>query len=274
MTKIITDSSSNISQAEAEALGITVIPLSIIFDTQAYLEDIDITADEFYRRLAEGEFPHTSQPSYEQFARAFETADGEEAVAIFISSALSGTIEGARSAVQEGGFAGVRVVDSLATTTMLRMMVMEANRNREKSADELVAMLAEFRSKLRLYAVIDTLEYLHRGGRLSKGAMIAGSLLNIKPLITIARDGTIEVVGKALGQKKALKMLESLYLADAPDRTREPVYLYSMVDEAGRKLIERTGGNPDTAEFYNLCSVVGAHIGLNAAGITFVSTRE
>ena len=104
--------------------------------------------------------------------------------------------------------------------------------------------------------------------------MIAGSLLNIKPLITIARDGTIEVVGKALGQKKALKMLESLYLADAPDRTREPVYLYSMVDEAGRKLIERTGGNPDTAEFYNLCSVVGAHIGLNAAGITFVSTRE
>lgn len=274
MIRIVTDSSANISQQEAAALGIEVIPLTVIFGTEAYLEGPEITADAFYERLTGGEFPHTSQPSSAQLSEAFARCGGEETIAIFISSKLSGTVEGARSVVREEGLSNVHVVDSLATTIMLRMMVMEAWRHREKSAAEVLELLAAFRRRLRLFAAIDTLEYLHKGGRLGKNAMIIGNILGIKPIVTISAEGTVDVVGKALGQRKALKVVNDFFRAEKPDPAYPILYLYSKVDDAGRKLIEQTGGDPATAEFYNLCCAVGAHIGTNAAGLAFVSSEE
>lgn len=267
MLRIITDSSAEFSEEEAKRLGIEIIPLTIVFDKQAYLEGVELSKDEFYQRLLSGEFPRTSQPSIEQFSEAFVRTGGEETLVLLISSALSGTTNAARLAKKDGNFTQVHIYETLCTTAMLRFLVEAAAANREKSAEEVMAILDDLRPRLRLYACLDTLEYLQKGGRIKKGTALVGNLLGIKPLVTVAPEGTVEMAGKTRGQKKALLEISERFRKDTLDPDYPVYYLQTDTDVPPKTLMELTGCE---GKIFRICCAVGTHVGPNAAGIVYV----
>ena len=269
MLRIITDSSAEFSEEEAKALGIEIVPLTVVFDGKAYLEGVELKKDEFYRRLLSGEYPQTSQPSAAQFSEAFARTGGEETLVILISSALSGTINAATLAKKEGNFTQVHIYDSLCTTAMMRILVETAYKNREKTAAEVIAILDELRPRIRLYACLDTLEYLYKGGRVRRSTAIIGGLLGIKPLITVSQEGTVVVAGKERGQKRAIKALADYYCGEKNDPDYPVYFLQSEGEALPRELMALLGHEQD--RLFRICCAVGTHIGPNGAGIVYVA---
>lgn len=269
--KIVTDSSAELSEAEARALGVEVVPLTVVMGGRAYREGVDLTKKEFYEKLAAGERPTTSQPSAEDFARIFEGAKGEEVLVLPISSALSGTANAARLAKEQGGFGNVFLYETSCTTAMLRLLAEEAAKHREKRAEEVAAILDELRPRIRLHAFVDTLEYLRRGGRIRRSTAFVGELLGIKPTITVTREGTVALTGKAHGSKRALKELAERFRADGADERYPVRFLQTDTDVPARELMEelRLPGS----DLLRINCAVGAHIGPGAAGIVYVAKR-
>ena len=268
MLRIITESSAEITEEEAKELGIRIVPLTVVFGNEAFLEERELKKDEFYRRLVGGEFPHSSLPSAQQFIDEFVQTEGEETLVILLSSALSGTVEAARLAVREGGFTNVHVYDSHATTAMLRIMVETACRNRDKTADEVTELLDALRPRLRIHACLDTLEYLYKGGRIKKSIAIVGGLLGIKPLITFTEQGAVVMDGRAHGQKKALRALADTMKKDAIDENFPVYFLQTDTDVPPREVMRQAGREGE--RIFRINCAVGAHIGPNAAGVVYV----
>ena len=268
MLRIITDSSAEFSEEEAKELGIEIVPLTVVFGGDAYLEGVDMQKDEFFRRLTQDEFPHSSMPSTEQFTDAYVRTDGEETLVILIASVLSGTVNTARLAARDGGFDRVHVYDSCATTAMLRIMVETAVKHREKSAEEVIAILDALRPRLRIQACLDTLEYLYKGGRIKRSIAIVGGLLGIKPLITFTETGAVVMAGRAHGQKKALRALADILKKENIDEEYPVYFLQTDTDVPTRELMKQTGREEN--RIFRICCSVGAHIGPNAAGVVYV----
>ncbi len=267
MLHIITDSSSEISSEEAKILGVEIVPLGISFGDEAYLEGVSISKEAFYERLPH-EFPQTSQPSPDAFDEAFKRTNGEETIAILISSALSGTVSTANMAKREGNYDNVVVYDSLCTTAMLHIMVEEACKNREKSAAEVVKILDGLRPRIRLYAALDTLENLYRGGRIKKSVAVVGGLLGIKPIIAVDREGAVAMIDKAKGQKKAIAEVGELFRKEEADVNYPVYFLQTNNEDPATKLMNETG-RPEARRF-RICCAIGAHIGVNAVGVVYV----
>lgn len=206
--RIITDSTADIRPALAEQ--IPFVSLSIRFGEEEYIDGETMSRKEFYEHLQVcKELPATSQPAPTRFAKAYEDAlnAGDEVVCITISSKLSGTFQSANIAAMDFD-EGVYVIDSENAAIGAGVLAEYAKQLADSgmSGKDIAAKLNEEKKNLRLFATLDTLEYLVRGGRLSKVAGVAGGLLNIKPVITL-RDGVIEVVGKARGTKQGNTMM-------------------------------------------------------------------
>lgn len=227
MTKIriVTDSTADIPQQEQEALGIEVVPLKVHFGTDTYVDGIDITASEFYEKLAAAtELPTTSQPSPVDFMDVYKKWEDEpdtEIISIHISSAFSGTYQSAvlaKSLLEEQ--MKVHIVDSRSTCYGLGMLAVSAAKAAQegKSAEAILAMLEKLRADTRIYFVVDTLEYLYKGGRIGKASAMFGSLLNIKPILTIDDSGEVAPVDKVRGAKKALHRMIELLKEEFGDR--------------------------------------------------------
>lgn len=274
MIKILTDSSCVISQDEAAKIGVDVIPLGITFGSEAYKDGINITTDEFYKKLLEGKFyPHTSQPTPYELEERFKKAKEEGVTLLFLplSSKISGTYESALHIKEQGGYDNVYVYDTLCTTIMLEMLVREAAKRTDLPIDELIAYVDNLRKRAKLYAGIDTLEFLAKGGRLNTATAAIGSLLKVKPLITISSQGTIDVIGKRLGAKMGIKAVAEMIDLDRVDPQYGVRFLYSMNDENTKDLISRIGLSEDkVVELTDLGPIVGTHIGPNAYGYVFV----
>ena len=211
---LITDSTCDIPAEWIAQYEIIVVPLTIIFGSQAYLEGIDISAAEFYQRLSEGtQHPTTSQPSPEAFLNAYRQAaerGAEQILAITISSAMSGTIESARRAAQEFNLP-VTILDGKNNSMGLGWQVIAAARARENGG-ELEAMQTAARQAqedMVYYISLDTIDYLSRGGRISEAARFLNSILHIKPLIYVRPEtGT---VGASFPSRSRKSALDDLY---------------------------------------------------------------
>ena len=215
MVRIVTDSSSEISQEEAKRLNIEVLPLTIIFGNEQYRDGIDITSDEFYEKLVtSSEFPTTSQLSFDALSSLFADAKdkGDEVLVIPIASALSGSCEWAVRAAKESGYDKITVYDSKCTTFMLEILVREAVRLRDKTVGEIVSALDELRPRITLLAALDTLEYLKKGGRINKTVAAVGGMLKIKPVITVSDEGKVELIHKSIGMNAALRYLSLIHI--------------------------------------------------------------
>lgn len=212
--RIITDSTSDLSQKEAKKRGIIVVPLHNMFGTQEYLDGVTITTEEFYEKLATAqELPTTSQPSPDEFLTHFQACKEakESVIVLTISSKLSGTYQSAIIAKDICEYEDIHVIDSTTATIGLNCLVEYALELSKKglAVEEIVNKLEEAKSKLRVYALVDTLKYLKKGGRLSATAAIAGTLLNIKPIIQVI-DGVVDVAAKARGMNSAIKKVVEL----------------------------------------------------------------
>ena len=276
--RIFVDSSTDLPLELREK--VTVIPLSIRFGYEEFLYGVTIDSRMFYERLTGCDaLPTTSQPSPYVFEKAFRKAvdAGDPVVMITLSSKLSGTYQSAVIAAME--FSGkVFVVDSLSVTIGAGILVQYALELAESGADAqtIAWKLMQKREKIRLIAMLDTLEYLKKGGRISSAAALAGSLLNIKPLICI-ENGEIKMLGKARGNKQGSQMMVQSIAKSGSIDHRKPVLLgYTGLNSA---LLEKF-----TAEGVSLWddpaavpastvvgSVVGTHAGPGAVAIAFFS---
>lgn len=277
MFKIIADSSANISQEEAKELGIKILPLGISFEDEEYLDDINISIDEFYEKLTTtGIFPKTSQLSMETLENVYEEArkNNEKVLLILLSSKLSGTYNCANLVKNNGNYDNVFVYDSKGATALNRILVDVALRNQDKEPEEVIKILDEVRDNIELYAGLNTLEYLYKGGRLSKSKAVIGNMLNLKPILTILKDGSLDVKAKAIGFNNVIKTINNLVEKAGGIDENYPVYfLYAKDDKNGKKLQE-CYGNIKNSKLLNLCSVIGCHIGPGVAGIVFVKKTK
>ena len=276
--KFVVDSASDFSYEEAKNLGITFLPLTVTINHKEYKDGIDITNEEFYKLLESNEtLPKTSQVTPYQFEEAFKDIidNGDTAIAITISSKVSGTYSSAHLAAEN--FPGKAfVIDSLSGSIgekILLLYGLELAKSID-NAEDIVKELNSKREKIAVYYLLDTLEYLQKGGRISKISSLAGALLSVKPIFTL-EGGEVKLAGKARGFKKGHNMLKDL------------VSERGNVDTSKPSMLSYSGGNRDVLNKYldkyreilkidvdqlpvtQLGSTIGTHLGPNAIGIAF-----
>lgn len=280
MVKLLTDSGCDLEEPEAKERGITLLPLLIRFGDEEFEDGVTLSHRQFFEKLIEtNELPKTSQINEFRFEEAFEqlTADGSDVVCITISSKLSGTHSSAVKADKK--FAGkVHVVDSLNACIGERILVDYAERLIKEGlpAAEIAAKLEESKGKIHLLAVLDTLQYLRKGGRISSVTAIAGEMLSIKPVITVVK-GEAKLIGKAMGSKKGNNLLNRLVEeCGGIDFTMPYTLGYSgLSDEFLLKYLRDSEhlykGHTDHVPYYLIGSAIGTHVGPGAIAVAFFS---
>ena len=276
--KLISDSASDMTQLEAKEQGVIILPLKTMIDDVEYLDGVTITTEEFYEKLETcKELPTTSQISPAEFEDALRpiVESGEEAVIITLAGKLSGTAQSAVIAAAEVG-GNVWVVDSGNVTIGQNILLRYAVRLRDQglTGREIAEELERVKSRICLLARVDTLEYLVRGGRLSKTAGFVGTLLNIKPVLCV-EDGEIKVLGKARGSQQSNNMLTEFIKKKGDVDFSMPVILaYSGTDNALLKgYIENSRAlwenHLDSLPITMIGSTISTHAGPGAIGVAF-----
>ena len=278
MVCIITDSAADFEPVELEQKNIICIPLTVLIDQKDYHENVDLSKDRFYELLKSSEgFPKTSQASPQVLADLFEDAKkcGDEAVYITLSSALSGTYQSALFIREGADYDGAYVVDSKNATSGQRLLVEHAVRLRDagKSAGEIVAGVEALRDRIVLYAAINTLEYLYRGGRISHTAYTLGTLAQIKPIIHVDHHGRVDIPAKAMGMRKGMEHLCKQVDAKKADPDFPLYVMYTddrSVAEALAMRLAEHGHNIHPDNIIQVGAAIGAHIGPAACGLVYV----
>lgn len=269
---VVTDSAADLTDELAAELGVAMVPLSIRFGSEEYVDRKDLTPAEFYAKCAASPvLPETAAPSPGAFEAAFRAAfdaGADAVVCINISSGLSATMASAQNAARALEGKDIRVIDSRSVTWGLGSQVVAAARAAKegRSADEIVAMVDDMVGRTRVYGTLDSLENLKKGGRIGGAQALIGSLLSIKPTISVM--GTVEEAGKPRTRSKALKLLV--------EKVREA----GAVENVG----VMHGSAPDIDEFISLMSevvpreqihvgeigaTIGVHGGPRVMGVTF-----
>ena len=276
--QIIVDSAADMPQKVIEQEKLTVVPLRTIFGNEEYLDGVTITAQQFYEKLIEDTtHPSTSQPSPYEFQQIFEqvVSAGDSAVVITLSSKLSGTYQSASIAASE--FADqIYVVDGENVTIGEQILVQQALQLRAQglSAGEIAADLDQKKKEICLIALLNTLEYLKRGGRISSTVAFAGSLLSIKPVISI-ENGEVNVIGKARGSKNGYNMLTEFIDKKGGIDFNMPLSLgyTGHSDTLLQKYITDSGhlwkGQINELPITLIGSTIGTHAGPGAVAVAF-----
>ena len=279
--RIFIDSTTDLTEEIRSQM--TVVPLTIHFGSEEFTDGVTITGSQFYEKLVESDtLPTTSQATPIVFAEAFRKAvdAGDSVVAITISSNLSGTYQSACIAAMD--FPGkVFVIDSRNVSIAAGILAEYALRLSKTgmSAEDIAHAVEEKREEVQLVAMLDTLEYLRKGGRISKTAAIAGSLLSIKPVVNL-KDGGVNVMGKARGSRQANNMLvQEIEKAGGVD-FEEPLLLgYTGLNDAlMQKYIADSEslwkGNREHLPVTLIGSVVGTYAGPGAVGVAFFARKK
>ena len=277
MIRILTDSASDILPAEAEQLGVTVIPLNVTLEDGSILRDgIDMTPTEYYAHLAScRKLPTTSQPSPELFEKFYleAAAAGDKVLGIFLSHELSGTWQCAKLAADLANVDNVLFVDSatvcLGESLLVRLAVQL--RDAGKTLVQIATDLEHAKEHLHLVAAIDDLKYLRKGGRLPAAVAVAGGMLGIKPLITI-KDGKVAMAGKARGLPGAyvalFKKIEELG-GISPDFAAVAGYSSSLREVQPIENYFRENLHMSEPLVRQIGCVIGTHAGPGAFGLAF-----
>ena len=277
--KFIIDSASDVLPAEARKLGVTVLPMRIVFGSEEYADGVTLNHRQFYEKLAQSDtMPTTCQSPPAEFADAFAeaTADGSSVIVLPISSGLSGTYQSALIAAAD--FENVHVIDTLTVCIGQRILTQYGVRLAAEglSAEEIVAALEEQKHKVRVFGVLDTLEYLKKGGRISAATALAGSLLSIKPAVSVD-DGLVQMAGKARGNKQGNHLLCQLIdKAGGIDFSKPYCLAYTgLSDQLLQKYIADSAERwPESADRLPICTIgctIGTHVGPGAIAVSFFS---
>ena len=273
--RIIVDSSTDVSEKYREK--IQFVPLTVRFGDKEYLDGVELSKHQFYEMLVESDvLPTTSQATPAAFAEYLESvaSAGDSAVVITLSSKLSGTYQSAVLAAED--YPNIYVVDSqsvaIGTGVLAQYAVELAQQG--MGAEEIAQVLTQQREKVCVVALLDTLEYLKKGGRISKNVAFAGGVLNIKPVVTV-QDGAVALIGKARGSRNGNNLLvEKIREAGGVDFERPVLLGYTGLSSA---LLEKYvddskalwADHVDKLDGCLLCSVIGTHAGPGAVAVAF-----
>jgi fatty acid kinase fatty acid binding subunit len=274
-TAIVLDSTSDFVDARERHANMRIVPLYVLFDGQPFRDHVDIGPDEFYERLADAKtLPTTSQPTPADFLAAYEelVAAGHDRIwSLHLSSKLSGTFESAQRASEQLGKDVVRLFDSGSASLAVALLAEAIDRRLEQGTtdEEIERLLERFPDHVRVVFTCTTLEYLKRGGRIGKAQALAGSLLNVKPILEL-RDGVVEPIGRVRGRQKALEEFSRLFVDATEDRdglrvaiahANAPEWIDVISDFVSKA---RPKATIDLVE--PLGAVVGTHAGPGAVG--------
>lgn len=274
--RIIVDSAADFADGVAEK--VTVLPMTLRFGDEEFIDGVTISNKEFYSKLIESdELPATSQIMPHSFEKAYKEAiaNGEDVVVITLSSRLSGTYQSACIAKEEVG-GNVYVVDSLSVAIGEGILAQRAVELKDegKSAKEIAEILNKEREDIRLIALLDTLEYLKKGGRISKTVAFAGEMLSIKPVINVL-EGEVNLLGKARGSRQGNNLLvKEIENAGGVDFKRPLLLGYTgLEDSLLQKYIEDSSalwqGQTDSLKTCSIGSIIGTHVGPGAVAVAF-----
>ena len=274
-TAIVLDSTSDFVDARDRHANMRLVPLYVLFDGEPLRDHVDISSAEFYERLAAAKtLPTTSQPTPGDFLTCYEELAGagfERIWSLHLTSKLSGTYESAVRAADQLGGDRVRLVDSETASLAVAMLAEAIDRRLEGGTtdEEIESLVERFKATNRVVFTVATLEYLQKGGRIGKAQALAGSLLNVKPILTI-RDGVVVPLGRVRGRQKALEEFAKLFTEETEDRdglriaiahANAPEWIDVLTDMAAKvrpqarlELVEPLG------------AVVGTHAGPGAVG--------
>lgn len=277
MIKIIIDSASDIDKVEAENLGVILVPMEIRFGEKSYLDGIEINKKEFFEKLIENsELPKTSQINPQTFLDTYEQVvkNNDKAIVITISSKLSGTYNNAKLAAKQYPN-DIFVIDSLTAAAGEKILCLYALELISKNLEinEIIKLLEEKKKQITIIAMLNTLKYLKKGGRISSFTAIAGEILFIKPVIGVI-NGEVKLLGKASGSKKAGNLLSKLANEKGIDFDLPYCAIYSgLSDNTVKKYIEDNSSlwqnNTTNIPIYMIGSTIGTHIGPDAIGVAF-----
>ena len=274
MVRIVTDSTADLTPEQQRTAGITVVPLNVHFGDEVFRDHVDLSTDEFFRRLkASPQLPRTSQPSVGAFEEAYRSLrqGGDDIVSVHLSSKVSGTYNSALMAAQSVGEGKIDVVDSLSTSMALGFMALEgaklarAGRDRQSITQRLQSLVP----KARVICVVDTLTYLERGGRIGKARALLGSLLNVKPILQL-KDGEVVPLGRARGRPQALTRLVELLERDG--KVIQLAIMHGAAQADAEQLRERvTSRYPGVdIQLTEIGAVLGTHTGPGVIGFTYL----
>lgn len=277
MIKVVVDSASDIDLSEAESYGITLLPMEVKFEDEEFLDGVNLTHRRFFEKLIEyDDIPKTSQINEFRFKNCFSdlTKNGDKVIVITISSKLSGTYNSACKAAKEVG--NVFVIDSLNATIGERILIELCLKliADGKSVEEVTEILEKKKHDIKLLALVGTLKYLQKGGRISKTVAFAGELLNVKPVVSVI-DGEVKLIGKALGSKKANNLLDRLINESGGIDFNLPYAVaYSGLDTStlDKYLSDSSDHWQNKTEKiprYMIGSTIGAHVGPGAIAVAF-----
>lgn len=274
--RIVTDSTADLPEGLAEELGITVVPLSVCFGREAYLDGVDLTRQDFYSMLRRSEeMPTTSQPSPEAFLEAYEAIgrEGLSALSVHISSDMSGTVRSALNAAGRAAGVDVTVVDSRLVSAPLGLLAAELARASERGADmqELVALAESVRKRARVYFTVGSLDHLVKGGRIGRPRALVGRVTRLKPILTV-EDGRVITVGRVVGDAGVMSRIARIAASEIGDERGTLGVVHAGRPEilgwVRRTFGERLGFESIVA--FELGCVVGAHAGPGTWGVSYI----
>ncbi|MDQ6420818.1 DegV family protein [Paenibacillus sp. LHD-117] len=275
--RIVTDSTADIPAELREKLGISMVPLKVLFGEETYVDAVTITAEQFYEKLkGVPTLPTTSQPSPLEFSEMYERLLGEDPeapiISIHLAACLSGTYQSAtiaQSMLEQE--ADITVVDSRSASYGIGTLVVRAAEMAlaGRGKEEILAEIQRLRNDITIYFLVDSLEHLHKGGRIGRASALIGSILNIKPILSLDVDGGVHAVDKVRGTKKAMarisEMLKESYGSDPVSLT-----IFKTDDEAAaQELGERVKAdlNVQRVGYAAIGPVIGTHAGPGTSAV-------
>lgn len=281
---ILTDSASDIDASVRQSLGIVAVPLKVMFGSETYQDGVTISSTAFFEKLKQSSvLPTTSQPSPLEFAEAYKAIYeqyGKEVqiIAIMLSAALSGTYQSAmiaKSMLEES--IDITVIDSRKASYVHGMICVDAAKAAQegKSKQQILDMIDRYLDEVQVYFIVDTLEFLQKGGRIGRAAAVIGSLLNIKPILTLDPAGYVTAFDKVRGTKKAINRVLESFQEHSQGKPVKVGVLHSAVPDQAAEILERIKQEFQVADSHleEVGPVIGTHTGPGLIGILMVKAE-
>ncbi|MGG4453524.1 DegV family protein [Brevibacillus porteri] len=281
---ILTDSASDIDASVRQSLGIVAVPLKIMFGAETYVDAVTISSSEFFDKLKQSSvMPTTSQPSPLEFAEAYKAiyenyGNDVQIIAILLSGSLSGTYQSAmiaKSMLDEN--IDITVIDSRKASFVHGMICVEAAKAAQagKNKEQILDQIDRYLDEVQVYFIVDTLEFLQKGGRIGRASAVIGSLLNIKPILTLDTAGYVSAFDKVRGTKKALNRVFEALQEYAKGESVKIAVLHSSVPDQAAELLERLKQEFSVTDSWleQIGPVIGTHTGPGLLGIVMVKDR-
>lgn len=276
---IVTDSTADIPDELVAKYQIHVVPLRVVFDQETYLDGIELSSAAFYEKLGDAKvLPSTSQPSPVEFMNLYSQIlnehPGSQIVSIHLSSGMSGTYQSAllgKSMLEDEQIAEITVIDSKSASYGYGLLVVHAAQLAQagKNAQEIEAAVLRLHQQRKLYFLVDTLEYLQKGGRIGKASAVLGTLLNIKPVLSIDEEGVIYAVEKIRGQKKAMERIIQMFEQDFAGKRINIAVGHTANPASAEAFISLIQTRFELGEvvYPNIGSVIGSHVGFGTIAV-------